>query len=106
MALTGLVGLSDSKDTVDTYLGLYENICDGELSAFSPNNDSVRDYVAPIVAALRSPKEVKISILDSEFNHLETIDTCTNLKKISNYSLYEKIQASVMKSSVKSEIIA
>lgn len=93
---TGLVGICNGE--TDTYLGKNNDIFNGDINAFSPNNDGIRDGVAPIVTAIRSPEIVEINVLDKDMNLIRKVATCTNLKKICQFPKGNKASPVLMKS--------
>ena len=53
----------------------------GNNSAFSPNNDDMRDSVAPVVTQLRNAKTIKATVLDSNKNVIKTLASLKDLSK-------------------------
>ena len=60
----------------------------GENNAFSPNEDDVRDCVAPLLTQYRNAKEIKVKVLDSNKNVIKNIINAVDVSKMT-YSYFD-----------------
>lgn len=59
----------------------------GDNSAFSPNEDDVRDCVAPLITQYRNAKEIKVKVLDSNKNVIRTLMNVVDVSKMTYYDI-------------------
>jgi len=57
-------------------------VFDSSKNAISPNEDGVRDAVAPYITQLRNASEVSVKVLDADKNVVRTVATCIDTSKL------------------------
>ncbi|MBM7608298.1 lactocepin [Lysinibacillus composti] len=77
----GYTALADEQGNFITGGGTFDSTRFG----FSPNNDGVRDYAIPVFSLFRNAKELKVEVLDSKGEVIQTVRNTNNVAK--NYSL-------------------